>query len=100
MDKYFSSTYDPRLDVSVADLTDTNGFIGEGNFDEWSKMIEILKVRKEEKGFREREREEQKLIEREKKRDEKKRKKKGVEDVKDDYAAATGKALLSIGGYA
>ena len=52
MDKYFEESYDPRLDVSVAEMTDPYGFIAEGNFDEWSHMIDVLKIRREEKNFR------------------------------------------------
>ena len=48
MDKYFDANYDPRLDVSVDDLTDgRTGFIAEGNFDEWSDMLERMKLQKE-----------------------------------------------------
>ena len=128
MDKYFSASYDPRLDVSVNDLTDAStGLIGEGNFDQWSQMIEILKIRKEEKNFRAAEREEAKREEKDKKRREKedkkfarklaKSKKRGRASDEEDseevgpklpgkttgtdtYAASTGAALLTIGGYA
>lgn len=52
MDKYFSSTYDPALDVSVEALTDAKtGLIAEGNFDAWSTMLDVLKKRKEDKVF-------------------------------------------------
>jgi hypothetical protein len=47
MDKYFSATYDPRLDVSLDDLTDKKtGFIAEGAYDEWDRMLTLLKERK------------------------------------------------------
>lgn len=50
MDKYFSSNYNPALDISVADLEDPKtGLIGEGNFSEWDKMLHTLKKRKEDK---------------------------------------------------
>jgi hypothetical protein len=54
MDKYFSAGYDPRLDVSVADLTDPKtGFIAEGNFDEWAMMLDVLEARKGDRKVRE-----------------------------------------------
>ena len=52
MDKYFTTTYNPALDVSFDDLTDpSTGLIGEGNFSEWDKMLHVLKKRKEDKVF-------------------------------------------------
>ena len=52
MDKYFTESYNPALDVSVDDLTDpSTGLIAEGNFSEWDKMLHILKKRKEDKVF-------------------------------------------------
>ncbi|KAH8919093.1 hypothetical protein BT69DRAFT_1285144 [Atractiella rhizophila] len=50
MDKYFSSSYDPRLDINLDDLTDpTTGFVAEGAYATWDNMLELLKIRKEEK---------------------------------------------------
>lgn len=52
MDKYFTSAYNPALDVSFDDLTDpSTGLIGEGNFSEWDKMLHILRKRKEDRAF-------------------------------------------------
>lgn len=46
MDKYFSPTYDPRLDVTLDSVTDTStGLIGEG----WDAMLDVVKARKAEK---------------------------------------------------
>jgi hypothetical protein len=72
MDKYFSASYDPRLDVSVADLTDPKtGLIAEGNFDEWSMMLDVLEARKGDRKMREIETE----AERRKRKEEKRLKK-------------------------
>lgn len=50
MDKYFSPTYDPRLDYSLTDVTDpSTGLIAEGAFDGWDRMLETVKARKEDK---------------------------------------------------
>lgn len=77
MDKYFSSSYNPALDINVNDLEDPKtGLIGEGNFSEWDKMLHTLKQRKEDKVFgvtraREEERERQlRKLERRRKREE------------------------------
>ena len=105
MDKYFSSSYNPALDVSIQDLTDPNtGLIAEGNFDEWDKMLSILKKRKEDKAFgvsraREEERESQlRKMERKQRREdkeakrtlkkEKNRKKRRRESDDEDEAAS------------
>ena len=48
MDKYFDVRYDPKLDISIDDLTDSKtGLIANGNFDEWNNMLETIKLRKE-----------------------------------------------------
>lgn len=77
MDKYFSSAYNPALDINIGDLEDPKtGLIGEGNFSEWDKMLHTLKKRKEDKVFgvtkaREEERERQlRKLERRRKREE------------------------------
>lgn len=77
MDKYFSSNYNPALDISVADLEDPKtGLIAEGNFSEWDKMLNTLQKRKEDKAFgvtraREEERERQlRKLERRRRREE------------------------------
>ena len=49
MDKYFAASYDPRFDVSLSDLTHSNGLIAPGAFEGWDGMLEVLKDRKEEK---------------------------------------------------
>lgn len=49
MDKYFSSSYDPRLDVSLTSLTHSNGLIADGGFDEWDSMLRVMKEKKEAK---------------------------------------------------
>lgn len=50
MDKYFSPTYDPRLDYTLTDVTDpSTGLIAEGAFDGWDRMLETVRARKEDK---------------------------------------------------
>lgn len=99
MDKYFKADYDPRLDVSMESLTDPNtGLIGEGNFDEWSNMLEILKIRRQEKNFLAAEREEQA-------RDAKYKSSSSSKKMSKSLKAPTtfeesNKAILGIGGYA
>lgn len=53
MDKYFEADYDPRLDVNVDDVTQSNGLIADAGFDGWNTMLQVLKERKEEKKERE-----------------------------------------------
>jgi len=77
MDKYFSPSYNPAMDINVGDLEDPKtGLIGEGNFSQWDKMLYTLKKRKEDKVFgvtqaREEERERQlRKMERRRRREE------------------------------
>lgn len=82
MDKYFSPTYDPLLDFTPAQLslsnshsTDPNeSLIGEGSFDSWDKMLNVMKERKEEKRLRELRDKEERRKDRERKRRERRRK--------------------------
>lgn len=54
MDRYFAPDYDPRLDINVDALTDpVTGFIAPGSFGEWSHMLELMRVRKDDKLVRE-----------------------------------------------
>ncbi|GAA5968390.1 hypothetical protein JCM11641_007618 [Rhodosporidiobolus odoratus] len=54
MDKYFASSYDPRLDFTLADVTDSStGLIANGGFDSWDRMLDTVKARKEDKEERE-----------------------------------------------
>jgi hypothetical protein len=56
MDKYFAKDYDPRLDVAPAlsALSAKDGLIPPGAFDNWDMMLEIVRVRREEKEERKR----------------------------------------------
>lgn len=96
MDKYFTQDYDPRLDVSLDTLTDpSTGLIGEGNFDEWSAMLDILKIRRQEKNYLAAERAERD-------RDAKYSSSKKTSSTKipaTTYDEAN-KAILTMGGYA
>lgn len=50
MDKYFASSYDPRLDVNLDDITDpTTGLIQGGNYDDWGAILAQMKAKREEK---------------------------------------------------
>ncbi|KAM0786870.1 hypothetical protein ACM66B_002295 [Microbotryomycetes sp. NB124-2] len=53
MDKYFEADYDPRLDVNLDDVTQSNGIIADAGFDGWNSMLQIIRERKEEKKERE-----------------------------------------------
>ena len=53
MDKYFEKNYDPRLDVAPA-LATKDGLIPPEAFDNWDMMLEIVRVRREEKEERKR----------------------------------------------
>ncbi|EJU02701.1 hypothetical protein DACRYDRAFT_115712 [Dacryopinax primogenitus] len=49
MDRYFDDAYDPRLDFQISQ----DGFVESGQFEGWDQMLEVLKLRKEEKRLRE-----------------------------------------------
>lgn len=50
MDKYFSPTYDPRLDINLDDLTDQQtGLIHAGTYDDWESILHQLKTKRDEK---------------------------------------------------
>lgn len=96
MDKYFTPTYDPLFDVSVPDLTDSSGLIGEGAFEGWDRMLGVLKERKEERKDRERREKEMRHEERERVRRERKRRKEGASP---EVVERT-KGLMEVEGYA
>ncbi|OBZ68626.1 hypothetical protein A0H81_11474 [Grifola frondosa] len=51
MDKYFESSYDPRLDVaplSVPTIPST-GLISDAEFEGWDAMLEIIRLRRQDK---------------------------------------------------
>ena len=128
MGKYFTSTYDPALDISFQDLEDpSTGLIAESNFSGWDAMLDVLKKRKEDKVFgvtraREEERERQlRRLDRKKRREErdarrslrdgkrKKRKRDDDESADSDSSAHVGPrpraaspqvpATINIGGF-
>ncbi|KAH9822272.1 hypothetical protein DFH28DRAFT_948181 [Melampsora americana] len=68
MDKYFSPAYDPRLDISLEELTDNKtGLIAEGIYDDWDQILKQFKDQKEQKR-REKERESEERRERKERR--------------------------------
>lgn len=47
MDKYFDPAYDPALDYTP--VLDTNAIVQEGAFDSWNTMLQLIRVRKEDR---------------------------------------------------
>lgn len=80
MDRYFASSYDPRLDFTLDDVTDSStGLVvgGAGAFDSWDRMLDMVKARKEDKKEREAREKAERKAERERvrrERDERRRK--------------------------
>lgn len=58
MDKYFSSTYDPRIDISSEVHTDERGLVEDEG---WSRMLQVMEERREKKEERRAERAKRKL---------------------------------------
>jgi len=51
MDKYFEESYDPRLDVAplAPPTVPTTGLINNAEFEGWDAMLELLRIRREDK---------------------------------------------------
>ena len=51
MDKYFEETYDPRLDVAplAVPQVPATGLINNADFEGWDAMLELIRVRREDK---------------------------------------------------
>jgi len=51
MDKYFEESYDPRLDVAplAQPKVPATGLIDNAEFEGWDAMLELIRVRKEDK---------------------------------------------------
>ena len=51
MDKYFEASYDPRLDVAPLSLPTipATGMISDAEFAGWDAMLEIIKLRRQDK---------------------------------------------------
>lgn len=97
MDKYFSPTYDPLLDFTPAQLTDsTTGLIGEGGFDEWDRMLSTMKRRKEDKKEVEWREKEERRRERDKKRKERRRKRGESVSESDSEDEKGGKGIMDM----
>ena len=56
MDKYFEDSYDPRLDVAPLSVPQVpaTGLINNADFEGWDAMLELLRVRREDKEERKR----------------------------------------------
>ena len=52
MDKYFAADYDPRLDLTPALASD--GFLPPSSFEGWDTMLQVIRLRREEKEERKR----------------------------------------------
>ena len=51
MDKYFDSSYDPRLDVAPLTMptVPATGLISDAEFEGWDAMLEIIRLRRQDK---------------------------------------------------
>lgn len=51
MDRYFEESYDPRLDVAplTAPKVPATGLISNAEFESWDAMLELIRLRKEDK---------------------------------------------------
>ena len=47
MDKYFTADYDPRLDLTPVLASD--GFLPPSSFEGWDAMLQVIRLRREEK---------------------------------------------------
>jgi len=56
MDKYFETSYDPRLDITplVAPSIPATGLINSAEFEGWDAMLELIKQRRADKADRKR----------------------------------------------
>ncbi|KAF8167574.1 hypothetical protein B0H34DRAFT_645504 [Crassisporium funariophilum] len=56
MDRYFEDSYDPRLDVAPlqAPKVPATGLIDNAEFEGWDAMLELIRIRREDKGERKR----------------------------------------------
>lgn len=56
MDKYFEESYDPRLDVAplAVPTVPKTGLISDTEFAGWDAMLELIKLRREDKAERKR----------------------------------------------
>jgi len=85
MDKYFEESYDPRLDVAPlsAPKVPSTGLVDNAEFEGWDAMLELIRMRREDK-------EEKKRLERmglgkEKEKKDKKGKAVGVGSINDNW---------------
>jgi len=51
MDKYFAESYDPRLDIAplAVPKIPATGLISDAEFEGWDAMLELIKLRREDK---------------------------------------------------
>jgi hypothetical protein len=51
MDRYFEESYDPRLDVAPLSVPSVpaTGLINDADFEGWDAMLELIRVRREDK---------------------------------------------------
>lgn len=51
MDKYFEESYDPRLDVAPLSVPQVpaTGLINNADFEDWDAMLELIRIRREDK---------------------------------------------------
>ncbi|KAG5644158.1 hypothetical protein DXG03_009053 [Asterophora parasitica] len=91
MDKYFEESYDPRLDVAplAVPKVPATGLINNAEFEGWDAMLELLRVRREDK-------EEKKRMERLGITKDKGKDKKGASDSVGDRWNAEGVSIMEI----
>lgn len=56
MDKYFEASYDPRLDVAPLSVPEIpkSGLISDADFAGWDAMLELIRLRREDKAEKKR----------------------------------------------
>ena len=102
MDKYFSPTYDPLLDIAHTTVPSTGLLHEESSFENWNNMLEILRERKEEKKLKSIKDKAERKEQREVVREERKSRKEGKGVISPDLvlgggSTGSGSGLMDMG---